>query len=134
MDWKLICTEEKIILMSRKSFILNVLFFFASILIGILIENQYLQSNLLIIIGYILIGISSVIFAINYIMPILFIVLGYPQLAHAWLRGTSPTVITSTPWRDMSALERGSIYFHSIVSFVMITFVVIFIFLFNQWC
>lgn len=67
----------------------------------------------------IIFGILFMLLALlSWITPGIFIVFGKPWLAHAWLRGINPLVVSGKQWNQLSVFVKFLIYFWSVLFFL----------------
>ena len=75
--------------------------------------NAYVNWKWLEIPGSILTAVIFILFIISWITPGLLVVLGTPQLVHAWLRGILG--VRNKSWEELSDIEKVLIYFWAIL-------------------
>lgn len=61
--------------------------------------------------------IAPAIFCISWLLPGILLVLGFPSLAQAWLKGMV-LYTPDKPWRELSTRQKLFVYFHSLMCFV----------------
>ena len=86
------------------------LLFFVSAICGLL--SQLLGIKWLLTIFGIL---FLLVFFVSWITPGIFVILWRPWLAHAWLYGINPIMISSKPWTQLSDLAKIGICTQSLI-------------------
>jgi hypothetical protein len=117
MEWKSESIANKTKVVSRRiSWLFFPMFFIGAGLMTEVarIDGLKLLGSLSPFVG----GTSLILLAISWLMPGVFLLLGVPWLAHAWLRGINPIAVPSTPWEQMSPGGKIFVYFHSILTVV----------------
>lgn len=114
MKTKSVFLIERTILISRR---MNLLFlpFFIGVSAGLLIEFFNVNWKWLEAVASFLIGISLLVLAISWVMPGIFLLLGIPWLAHAWLQGGNPYLFPPTPWEQTHSIDKLLVYINSII-------------------
>lgn len=73
-------------------------------------------------------GLISVFLAIlSWIVPGLLLIAKSPWFAFAWLRGMNPVWFPSIPWEQLSYGKKLSVYFASVIFFILAITAIVFI-------
>ena len=116
---------QKCISISGKIFLSIVaMFFLAGIISGVItildVNWKWLES-----IGKGLFGASFLLLAISWLAPGIFIVVGHPGLAHAWLKGINSFSISIEPWEQLSFGKKIFVYFYALLISILTLLAVI---------
>ena len=112
----------KLVFVSRRIFIFSIIFMLIPVLLFISI-NSWLEFLL-----HRLFLVGAILMLINWIVPGIFILVGKPWFTLAWLQGSTPTgwsVKSVKSWDELSAGEKVSVYFYSMIIFFAAVSVVI---------
>jgi hypothetical protein len=115
MKWKSRITVEKTFLASRRIFWSCMLLIILAGSIGVLIKYSELTWSWLGIFDSILTAVIFLLLIVSWITPGILVILGTPQLVHAWLRGINPVGVRNKPWEELSDIERVLIYFWALL-------------------
>jgi hypothetical protein len=120
MKWQSESTIKGCFLLSRRIFWSFIVLFILAGIISAFTESYDLKW--LEIFPPFIGGTSLILLVVSWTTPGIFVVLGTPWLAQAWLRGINPIVISAKQWDELSAGMKLLIYFWSIVisSFTLI--------------
>ena len=113
-DWKSESVANQTVKVSRRIFwVLFTIFFLLAGLLNELTEifNLNWFRVFLPFIG----GISLISLVISWVMPGIFILIGKPWLAHAWLRGINPIAVSANPWDQLSDWQKLLTYIWSFI-------------------
>lgn len=88
--------------------------------------SEILQLNWLVVAFTVLFVVAVLI---SWITPGIFLMLGKPWLAHAWLRGINPIWYSATPWRQLSLGAKVYIIVQSTIIAVFASMALIIVFL-----
>lgn len=122
-------TLKKTTVISRKIFMLALLFFFLAGVFSAIAES--FDSSGLKSLVFLLGGAFCVLFVISLIMPMIYILLGVPWLSFSWLQGINPIGLPSVSWEQVSAAGVIVIYLRSIISFAVLVLSIVSIMYFN---
>jgi hypothetical protein len=113
MKWTSGISVEKTFIASRRIFWLCMLLIILAGSVSAL--NAYTYWKWLEIPAAILTVAIFILFITSWITPGLLVILGTPQLVHAWLRGINPIGVRNKPWEELSDIEKVLIYFWAIL-------------------
>ena len=108
-------TAEKVYSASKRIFWSCMLLIVLAGSIGVLIGSFELTWKWLGVLDSILTAVIFILLIISWITPGILVILGTPQLVHAWLRGINPIGVRNKPWEELSDIEKVLIYFWAIL-------------------
>ncbi|MCJ7433887.1 MAG: hypothetical protein MUO77_10405 [Anaerolineales bacterium] len=75
--------------------------------------------------GLLLYALGVLVLIVCWMTPGLLVVLGAPELAHAWLLGGNSILFTNKPWRQLSGDEKFLVYFSALGISSLTVFVIV---------
>jgi hypothetical protein len=117
MKWRYRSIEARLVLISRIVIIFSMILFASAVVVIMAQGARWLIVGLLVT--------GGLLIFVNWVVPGVLIILGYPSLAYAWLHGVNPLVFSSPSWESLSSEQRKSVYLNSMVTlFAIIAFIV----------
>jgi hypothetical protein len=95
---------------------------------GVLSEIKIVWVNLLSSVIYFF---ALIVFLTSLMYPGIFLIIGKPWFAQAWLRGINSFIIPAVSWKDLPVGKKIAVYFYSIVGFAFAILAII-AFIFNK--
>lgn len=110
-------TIQKLDVVARMFFYLSLILMLTAVPIVVLL--QVAANNWLQLFVFRLFWLGGFLMLTHWIVPGIFIFLGKPSFALAWLQGIRPTRKPLKLWSELSNGEKIVVYFYSVVSFAV---------------
>jgi hypothetical protein len=114
MRWLSEITAKNVASISSKLFIFGILLICFSGAISALSTFLQITSSFFQAVGSLLSVTGILLLFLSWITPGILIVLGFPKLAHSWLRGINPIAVSSSSWEELSDGQKIAICVYGI--------------------